>query len=73
MSTMHINPIHLVQSGSGLWVKTAAAKRGRPPGGALDYREKVELDPTLADLSTREAAERLGVSRETIRRARGDN
>lgn len=66
-------PLHLVQNESGLWVQTAAAKRGRPPGSSLDYKKEVELDPALADLSTREAAERLEVSRETIRRARETN
>ena len=63
-------PIRLVQSASGLWVQTAASKGGRPAASRTAYQEAVELDPGLAELSIREAAERTGINRETIREAR---
>ena len=65
--------IGLVQNEHGLWLKTVPDKGGRPSGSSLDYKGKLELDPELADLSLREAADRLGVSHETVRKARLDS
>ena len=66
----HTDPIHLVQTSSGLWVQTAANKGGRPAVARTAYEEAVQLDPSLAELSIREAAERTGINREAIREAR---
>ena len=65
--------ISLVQNEHGLWLKALPNKGGRPSGSTLDYKGELELDPALADLSLREAADRLGVSHETVRKARLDS
>ena len=65
--------ISLVQNEHGLWLKALPNKGGRPSGSTLDYKGELELNPALADLSLREAADRLGVSHETVRKARLDS
>lgn len=63
-------PIHLVQSDCGLWMQAAASKLGRPAKARTAYQQAIELDPALAELSTREVAERTGLSQSAIARAR---
>ena len=65
-------PIHLIQASHGLWMQAAASKLGRPAKAKTAYEQAVELDPELANLSLREAAERTGLSKSTIQRARGE-
>lgn len=63
-------PVNLIQSDSGLWLRAAASKVGRPASARTAYEQGLELDPALAELSVSEAARQLGIDRKSVREAR---
>ena len=65
--------LHLVQNDLGLWNRATPPPKGRPATAQTAYKEATILDPALAELSTREAAERAGLSQSAVSRARHES